>query len=237
MTGTKLPRTIEEAMAGPYGGLYGEVVTGDTYRIRSLKFKPDLVFDIGANIGIFSRYIRNRFPEARIIAMEPDPNNCDMLRRFTDDQNMILLERALGSGSALYHGLTAVNGSGETYLSSGLGYPSEEMAKLAKARNGMEESFIPTITLGQLLSFYYRDGEKALIKIDCEGAENSIWMDRESMDYLRRIDYIAMELHDYALTGGPVHDTVVSVTNAALGSLERTHDCKREGVHFWATKK
>lgn len=231
--------TIEEALAGAYGGLYGEVVGADTYKLRSVPFTPSIVFDVGGNIGIFARYARRLFPGARIISMEPDPDNCEMFRRFTNDKNMILLERALGNGNRLFHGLTAVNGSGETYLSAGLGYPEDQMHKLAHNREGMVESFIPTITLAGFLDYYFKAelGMKTILKVDCEGAENSIWLDPESMEALRKVDYIAMELHDYALTGGLAHDTVVAVTQAALLSLDRTHVCARDGVHFWATKR
>lgn len=37
--------------------------------------------DLGANIGLFGVYLLDRFPEARITAYEPDPDNDGVLRR------------------------------------------------------------------------------------------------------------------------------------------------------------
>src|SRR5947208_4936670 len=39
------------------------------------------IIDAGANVGYSSAYFLSRFPEARIIALEPDPENFNALRR------------------------------------------------------------------------------------------------------------------------------------------------------------
>lgn len=228
--------TLEQTLNGGYGGLYGEVVTEDTYRLKQVRFQPDIVFDIGANVGIFTRYARALFPKAKIVAVEPNPENCAHFRKFTDRNNIWLMEYALGKGE-LFHGTTARNGSGETYLSAGLGYPLEDMIEAVNRRDlGLESSTVPAMTLEEIVASRWRKGEKMLLKIDCEGAENTIWGDRKSMDILRQADYLAMEVHDYALNGTE-HKKVVEATFKALASLEKTHQCERDGVHFWATKK
>lgn len=226
---------LEETLNGGYHGLHGEVVEADCYRLRQLSFVPDIIFDIGANVGIFTRYARQLFPQTPIISVEPNPENCKVFRQFTNPDNITLLEMALGKGQ-IFHGLTAANGSGETYLSAGLGYPEEKMLAAAEGNQGMEMSFVPTITLSQLVKVYWRKGMKGLMKIDCEGAENSIWEDEREMKALAKMDYIAMEIHDYALTQEE-RVKVVQATHQALTSLEKTHLCSREGVHFWATRK
>lgn len=226
--------TLEQYMEGDYQGLYGEVVTEDTYKLRQLPWQPDLIFDVGANIGIFSRYARTLFPKALIIAVEPDPKNCEAFRRYTADENIILVERALGVGQ-IFHGLTARNGSGETYLSIGLGYPMELMRQSILGP-AMERSTVVPINLFELVVPYWQPDMKTVIKIDCEGAENTIWHHDPSMSVLASVDYIAMEVHDYALTQEE-KITVVNETNKALASLERTHRVTRDGVHMWAIKR
>lgn len=227
--------TLEETLGGGYSGLYGEVVTADTYRLRDVKFQPELIFDIGANVGIFTRFARSLFPKAKIISVEPNPDNCAHFRKFTDLASIVLMEYALGTGD-VYHGTTACNGSGETYLSAGLGYPAASMEEAVALKAGIEHCRVPSLTLAEIASPHLTPDKKYLIKIDCEGAENTIWGDRESMDVLRKADYIAMEVHDYALTATE-HPKVVAATLKALGSLKKTHHCQRDGVHFWATKK
>lgn len=233
----KSPLKLEDTLNGGYSGLYGEVVTHDTYRLRTIPWQPEIIFDIGANIGIFARFARELFPKALIVSVEPDPENAAIYTKFTRDRHTCLVNRALGSGRQVYHGLTARNGSGETYLSSGLGYPDKAMENLALCNHSIELSNVSSVTLSDLLDTYpLNKGDKSILKCDCEGAENSIWEDEASMKALARMDYICMEVHFYALTGIELPE-VVAKTSAALKSLERTHHCELDGVHFWATKK
>lgn len=222
---------LEETLNGGYAGLYGEVVTEDVYHLRQLNFVPDLIFDIGANVGIFARYARELFPEARIVSVEPHPENCAVFREHTDLRRTVLHQVALGNGP-LYHGLTAANGSGETYLSAGLGYPLQEMEKAVEEGSAYERALIPAVRFVSLYATYFEEGLKTVAKIDCEGAENSIWSDPLSLAALRKIDYIAMELHYYAHTGGEVFDTMIMLTNKALKYLGETHDCIKDGVQI-----
>lgn len=44
--------------------------------------RPLNVVDFGANIGLFGAQLLERFPDARIVAFEPDPGNVETLRRM-----------------------------------------------------------------------------------------------------------------------------------------------------------
>jgi FkbM family methyltransferase len=46
--------------------------------------RPLSVLDLGANIGLFDVYIRSVFPDARITAVEPHPENIAVLRETID---------------------------------------------------------------------------------------------------------------------------------------------------------
>jgi len=225
--------TLEETLKGGYNGLYGEVVTCDMYRLRSVKFQPDIVFDVGANVGIFSRFARTLFPAVLIVALEPHPENLYYFRKFTfsKDPNLILVEKALGKG-VVYRCSGAANGAGESYLTTGPGFSDKEVGAAAN----LKQTVIPSVTLGELIYSYWTPAMKSILKVDCEGAENSIWTDALSMAALVLMDYICMELHDYSLSGAG-REEVLAVTTAGLRLLERTHTCERDGVYFWATKK
>lgn len=234
---------LKDTLNGGYQGLYDEVVTEDCYRLKSLKFVPDVILDIGANVGVFARYARSLFPEAWIISLEPDPENAAHYRKFTytrqEDKisyrRLILVEKALGKGP-LYHGLTARNGSGETYLSAGLGYPAAGMEKEVFSGGSLERSGIPVVALWELVQTFGRENGKHLIKIDCEGAENSIWSDTRNMAVLAMMEYIAAEIHFYALNSEE-HPKVLRQTANALDLLKRTHHVDLQGVHLWAAKR
>jgi len=229
-----VPNTLEQSLNGGYPGLYAEVVTHDTYRLRTLGFVPDVVFDIGANVGVFARFARKLWPNAGIVSLEPNPLNAAVYRKWHPGGATILIEAALGRNK-IYHGTTARNGSGETYLSAGLGYPAGIMDQECKVGTSLEHTPIPFWTLPQLIASYAKF-RHMLMKIDCEGGENSIWEDPASMDVLRRMDYLCMEVHSYAIDGAELV-RVKEVQEAALASLDNTHNCERDGVHFWATKK
>ena len=42
---------------------------------------PPVIIDAGANVGLSAVFYANRFPNARIIAIEPEPSNYEMLKR------------------------------------------------------------------------------------------------------------------------------------------------------------
>ena len=229
----KLVNKLEETLNGGFRGLYNEVTVEDCYHLKTINFSPDIIFDIGANVGVFTRYARTLFPSAMIIAVEPNENNFYHLTKFTKDNNTIFLNKALGKGN-IWHATTAVNGSGEVYISEGLGYPSDLLQQDA---GNLEKSHVKTIMLDELINQYYQPNMKSILKLDCEGAENVIWAHESSMKTLHQIDFITAELHFYAHTGGPIYDEMLKVTHNALKSLEETHDCTLNHIYFQARKK
>jgi len=230
-----IPRTLEESLNGGYPGLYGEVVTCDMYHLRQVTFQPDVIFDIGANVGVFSRFARELFPKAHIVAVEPHPQNLEVFKQFTHDSNLSLVEAALGRGP-VFRATTAVNGAHECYLSAGLGYPLEVMENAVRNGLGLEASMVPVVTVRDLVWRFWKPTMKALMKIDCEGGENAIWDDPPSLVALSLMDYLCLELHDYAISGNEV-EKVREVTTQVLCWLAQTHDCQRDGVYFWATRR
>jgi len=223
---------LEQSLNGGYKGLYGEVVTYDSYKLRTLNFIPDLIIDIGANVGVFSRFARELFPNAKIVAVEPHPENIEVLTEYAPD-NITIIPAALGKGQ-LWHNKGAVNGAHESYVCTGLGFNDNEMSDA----NSTEKSDIKTIMLQDLITIdYYYSDIKILMKIDCEGGENVIWDDENSMSILKRMDYIAMETHFYALHGGPLYDEMKQKTLAGIESLKVTHKVDFTHPYLFARKR
>ncbi|RXG91471.1 FkbM family methyltransferase [Bradyrhizobium vignae] len=63
---------------------------------------PELIVDCGANVGYTSAYFLSRFPNAQVIALEPDPSNAVLCRRNLEPygDRVQLLERAVWSHPA-----------------------------------------------------------------------------------------------------------------------------------------
>lgn len=222
---------IEELWDGAYKGLYGEVVTEDIYRIRQLKFIPDVIFDLGANVGTFSRFARELFPESTIIAVEPDDQNIEYFHRFNESlvYSIIIYQGAIGSGE-IFRCNGAVNGAHEVYASKGLGFEHLEESDL------INEANVQPIILEKFCKNWIRENEKYMLKIDIEGAETHIFEHEPSMEVLRNADYIAMELHYHALDGDQL-EKVKEFTLNKLDSLKETHYTEHVHPMFYATKK
>lgn len=218
---------LEQSLNGGYKGLYGEVVTEDTYRLRSLTFIPDVVFDFGGNVGIFARYAQSLWPSATIISVEPHPENIAVYKHYT--KGTILIEKAIGVGE-LWHPKGAPNGAHESYLSTGLGYEGMDKADNIEAAN------VPTIMPDEIINEYMKPGMKSVLKLDIEGAENCLWSHSASIQAMQRIDYLCFELHYFALTG-KLKDEVVKQTMEAMHIFAQTHDIEMDHIYVWALKK
>lgn len=221
-----------------YNGLYGEVVTSDCYSLKTINWIPDMIFDIGANVGTFSRFARELFPSTPIIAVEPDVDNCELFRKFTTDDNLILLEKAIGDKPVWKHG--GVTNSMHVYTSPGLGYDIEQMEEMRSDDNihgHMMETAVPTILPADLLDTYTASGQRILMKIDCEGGENAIWLHQDSIDKMKTINYLITELHWFSNSGGKQQQDVIMTTLQALIQFKETHNIILTNSLFTATRK
>jgi amino acid adenylation domain-containing protein/FkbM family methyltransferase len=65
--------------------VYQEIFEEQNYLRHGIELgNDDCVFDIGANIGLFSLYVGQRWPGAQIFAVEPIPDTAELLRRNTE---------------------------------------------------------------------------------------------------------------------------------------------------------
>ena len=201
-----------------YRGLYGEVAGTDCYGFRDLTFVPDVILDVGANVGIFSRFARELFPLAHIVAVEPDQVNCDNFIRLTPLlDNVMLLRKAIGSGQ-MWKSRTHRNGAMVTYLCETLGFGREGL--LDEER--FELSDVEAVSFASLCAEYVPAGKRCAAKIDCEGAENALIQDADSLAALSRLEYFAIEMHYYG-DDADQGRVVRAVTEEALRRLSETH--------------
>ena len=222
---------LEDALNGNYPQVYAEVVTEDSYKINSLNFVPDVIYDIGANVGVFTRFALQKFPKAKVIAVEPNEDNVDVLLRFTPaSSNLVVSPVALGRGQ-LYRNIDAPNGAHSSYLSV-----SDQISQkdLDESKNMIKSSTL-SYTLDELVDHHIFD-KKTLIKIDIEGNENVIWEDFASLKTLAKFDYIAMEIHPHALTGVESEKAKRNLANA-ITFLKQTHNVDYKHIYLTARKK
>lgn len=240
---------LEETLNGGYAGLFGEITDKDVFHWRDVAdivsvndpnfvhekghkrgfpFEPGIVFDIGANIGIASRYARRLFPHALIVAVEPDTANCDIFsQHWAGDMKMVLVQKAIGTGK-IHRCVGAENGAKEVYLSEGPGYLKDYLEKIPTSQ-------VRSLMLHEL-QWYIPAGAKSILKMDIEGSETVVFNDPASMEFLKKIDYFVIELHYYS-QDQKTNDDVVEITKRALSEFSLTHKTILENNYFYALKR
>ncbi|HEY1662539.1 MAG TPA: FkbM family methyltransferase [Verrucomicrobiae bacterium] len=77
--------------------IFEEVFIRNSYDLSKVPFVPQVILDCGAHIGIFSLLAGCKFPKARLIAYEPNPQNVEFIRRQIagNDLEITLIESAV----------------------------------------------------------------------------------------------------------------------------------------------
>lgn len=147
------------------------------YRIA----ETDVVLDVGANIGAFTVRAASLARKGRVVAIEPQVENLQLL-----ESN---IRRNGFTNVTVVHG--ALSGSdGQAALAVGM----ELCPSLVFSFPGMTMENVPTFKLRTLLD-QAGIAEVDLMKMDCEGAEFDILLGASRAD-LRRIRRLVMEYHN-----------------------------------------
>lgn len=152
------------------------------YRLPALDLPPGaVVLDIGAHVGVVSCYLSKRFPQARIIAFEPHPENFARLVRNLDTNgchNVFCYPSAVTADGRplLLHGDHTINtGSYSAWA------------------GGQDQARVPSVAIADI----WRDErltDVALLKLDCEGAEYEILHGLNGE--LAGVAHLIMEVHE-----------------------------------------
>ena len=157
------------------------------YDLR-LGFEPRTIIDGGANIGLSALYFKSRFPESRIICVEPDAENFRMLQK-----NTAHLHNITTINKALWHSPAALSIS-DKYGMGQWGMVTEE-----KVANLPGNPTVETITINEIMRQHqleYID----ILKLDIETAEKELFR-KNYEDWLSRTRVVVIELHDWVEKG------------------------------------
>jgi FkbM family methyltransferase len=154
-----------------YRAIFGAQGRARRRRLREL-YAPlikrgDLVFDVGANVGIYSEIFCAL--GAKVVACEPIPDCAKQLRVWLPGDKVTVVEAAVGSAA----------GKGQLHLAnvrsgSSMSDAWVDVVKQSSALKGMEwigDVEVQIVTV-DLLSRQY--GKPAYVKIDVEGFEESV---------------------------------------------------------------
>lgn len=143
---------------------------------------PETIVDCGANIGLSAVYFANKFPNATIIAIEPDSQNFEFLKKNTTPyKNIHCLQRAVWPTSVQMEVVDPGNG----------GWSLQTKAS--------ETGTMKSITLDEVMQ-QFDFSTIDLLKIDIEGAEKELF-ESHYEHWLAKTGTIAIELHDFLQPG------------------------------------
>lgn len=148
---------------------------------------PKFIIDAGANIGTSAVYFARRYPNAQIIAVEPEEGNFDMLLRNTKDYGNITAIKAAIWGSAEKR---AVHNRDTGHW----GYTVAE-TRMKSEPTGQE---IDCVTVNSLMEEFAFD-RVDLLKMDIEGGEKDVLTN--SSGWISKVEILMAELHDRICMG------------------------------------
>jgi FkbM family methyltransferase len=143
---------------------------------------PSLIIDAGAHVGFATLFYANRWPNARIIAIEPEARNCELLHmNCSSYPNVTIIQGALWYERTR---LRIINPDAQSW--------SFRVAECSERQSALRP--VEAYSVSDLLKI----GGKpriSLLKVDIEGSELDVFANN-SQSWLDKVDAILIELHD-----------------------------------------
>lgn len=163
--------------------VFYQVFVYNEYKI-TYPLKPKVVIDGGANVGLYTVAIKNEFPDAIVICVEPDPENFEALKKNLSVYNNIYIENA---------GLWNNNTTLKVYDK----YNGGKWAMIVEENE--KEGNVRGISINFLMEKYKLDSVD-ILKLDIETSEKQVFLDNYD-DWLPKVKMMIIELHDWMEEG------------------------------------
>lgn len=154
-----------------------EIWCEDVYHVADRIRDAKVIIDVGANIGAFTCYALEHTSNAIVIAIEPEPNNLELLKMNIErvDANRVDIREV---AVADYEGESTIeDNAGSSVL-------------------GRDGSVVQVQRIDDVLSTLGKDVDIDIFKIDIEGYEVDVLLDM-SLELQKRIKFFAIEYdHD-----------------------------------------
>jgi FkbM family methyltransferase len=145
-----------------------------------IKIDPKMIIDGGAYTGLSTVFFANKFPEAKIIALEPDWSNYQLLEKNTSDYCGIELRN------------TAIWNKNSYLVIKDISQPKS--ALMVEEGSFDQQGSFMAITIGEILRNSGFD-EIDILKLDIEGAEKEVFS-HNCEEWLNKVNILIIELHD-----------------------------------------
>jgi FkbM family methyltransferase len=157
--------------------IFEQIFVHEQYGVRT-NASPKLIIDGGANVGFASVYFANKYPDAEIIAVEPDESNFNVLR-----ENTRLYPKVKPVRSAIWREKTPIR----------IENPGDSKDSFRVQESEQEEGSLDALTIEDVLKSSGADCID-ILKLDIEGAEKEVFENSEP--WLDKVGILIVELHD-----------------------------------------
>lgn len=165
--------------------VFDKVFLQREYDLSPADSDPKIIVDGGAFIGCTAAFFAHQYPQARIIAVEPDASNFERLVLNTGQYESVYPVHA-----ALWNKRTWIN-----MTNFGWGHMALQVQEVPADSPGA----VPTITIPDLMAAHHLD-HIDILKLDIECAEEQLF-DQDSHTWLDKVSTIMIELHDWIRPG------------------------------------
>src|SRR5262245_9698285 len=170
-----------------------------------------LVVDAGANIGASPVFFACSLRNAKIVAIEPDAANVQVMRKNVEGLDIEVVQGALASAA----GRSKVTDPGQ-------GHWAFRTVETTGDPNGPS---VPNITVSEIYARHQSGFFPAIVKIDIEGAEKDVF--KRSTEWVQTTPLIIIELHDWLLPKQRTSSTFLKV----IAALDRDFITFGENVY------
>jgi FkbM family methyltransferase len=172
----------------------------------------NLIVDCGANVGYTSVYLLNRFPKARVVAVEPDPGT------------FAILKANLAPYTGRYRAICSAVWSHSAGLVFSANRPGGEWTNSVRPPNTSESANLTATDISTLLE---ESGAEriSILKIDIEGAESVVFSSNYE-SWIKRVDNLVIELHGQECRS--IFETAIAAENFAISEHGELTVCTRK---------
>jgi len=197
--------------------VFRQIMVFGQYNISRITTKRvETIVDLGSNIGLSVLHFKSKFPDARIIAVEPEKSNYELLTKNVQGCNNVYC-----LNNAIWYSHKDLN-----IYDSGLG----EYGYRVVDGNDRHVGTVNSITIDDIIE-KFKITTIDILKIDIEGAEKELFT-HNFESWLPKVRCIVIELHDLYRRG------CAPAFFKAISTREYDIFCKGEDfvINFYETK-
>lgn len=193
--------------------VFYQVFLAKSYNIN-FRINPKIIIDCGANIGLSTIYFKNKFPNAKIIAIEPEKSNFLLLEKNTKEYNDVFCVK---------YGVW--NKSTNLIINNKYG----KWGFMVEEVEHQSENTIPAISIDEIME-KFDINEIDILKIDIEGSEKNLFESNFEC-WLSKTKVLIIELHDFMRAGSSMSFI------KAISNYEFNMARKNENLIFYLNKE